>query len=370
MASDDDLYTGWSRKPRGRVLVEGEALAGVVDVEVVNNSHFTADTFRVTVAASALQAAWSPGVWSSIDGADLAIAVGFEDANGQVAEWFTLIEGQVDDVALDLCGGTLSLTGRDYSARLLDNRTTEKWANLTSSEIARQLAKRRGLQAVVQSTTATAGHYYEIDHAHLTAAQTEWDVLTYLAEREGFDVWVSGQTLYFQPPPDPAGADVYPLTWRPAGPGNLPGSPLFIDIKLSRSLTLAKDVIVKVKSYHQMQEASFTVTVKAQNSTALQRKGGEGQVYSFVVPNLNRDQALQWAKAKAEEITRHERVVSADLPGDTGLTSRSIIRLMGTGTSWDQAYFPESVERRLSVAEGFRQSLRAKNHSPQSMVIL
>jgi phage protein D len=370
LALNDNPYAGWSYKPRGRVLVEGEALAGVIDVEVVSNSHFTADTFRITVATSALQASWSPAIWSAIDGADIAIAVGFEDANGQVAEWFTLIEGQVDDVALDLRGRCMTVTGRDYSARFLDNRTTEKWANLKSSEIAQQLAKRRGLQAVVKATTARAGHYYEIDHAHLSSEQTEWDVLTYLAEREGYDVWVFGQTLYFQPPTDPATTNYFPLMWREANGATLPGSPSFTDIQLSRSLTLAKDVIVKVKSYHQMQEASFTVTVKAQNSAKLQRKGGSGQVYSFVVPNLNRDQALQWAKAKAEEITRHERVLNADMPGDTLLTARSVVRLIGTGTSWDQTYFPDTVTRRLSLKDGYRQSLRAKNHSPQSMVTL
>ena len=72
----------------------------------------------------------------------------------------------------------------------------------------------------------------------------------------------------------------------------------------------------------------------------------------------------------ADKITRHERLLSAELPGDLELDSRSLVRLSGTGTSWDQAYYPESVTRRLSFEGGFTMSLRAKNHSPHDEVLL
>jgi hypothetical protein len=46
------------------------------------------------------------------------------------------------------------------------------------------------------------------------------------------------------------------------------------------------------------------------------------------------------------------------------------VQLIGTNTAWDQFYYPDTVTRRLSVEEGYRMELRAKNHSTQSTVVL
>ena len=129
-------------------------------------------------------------------------------------------------------------------------------------------------------------------------------------------------------------------------------------------------MIVKVQSWNQKQQRSFTVTYKVSQAFKSQRTGGQSQVYSFVVPNLSRDEAMKWAQARAEEITRNERVLTASLPGDNTLTTRSMVQLVGTGTAWDQNYYPDAVTRHISVAEGYRMELRAKNHSTQSTVVL
>ena len=118
-----------------------------------------------------------------------------------------------------------------------------------------------------------------------------------------------------------ATATPYKLIWQEPSAGGVASNAL--DIKLSRSQTLARDVIVKVQSWNQQQQKSFTVTYHVSQAFKSQRTGGQSQTYSYVVPNLNRDQALQLAKSKAEEITRHERVLTASLPGDGLLTTRA-----------------------------------------------
>jgi phage protein D len=273
----------------------------------------------------------------------------------------------VDNAEYDPISRMLTLSGRDLSAPLIDSKTAEKFVNQTSSQIATTLAQRHGLNASVQPTTAKAGTYYEIDNVVLTQEQTEWDLLIYLAEHEGFDVWVSGQTLYFQPSPVNTAP---PYLLLSPSPDNTALASNAVNIRVSRSETLAKDVIVKVQSWNQQQQRSFVVTYKVTQAFKSQRTGGQSQIYSFVVPNLNRDQALKLAKAKAEEITRHERILTASLPGDNLLTTRAIVQLVGTNTAWDQYYYPDTVSRRLSAAEGYRMELRAKNHSTQSTVVL
>jgi phage protein D len=344
------------------VTVNGSPLTGVLEVEVTNASHFNADTFHVVCASSGLPPGLGPAYWASSAGDQVAVSCGFADATGNVSTT-QMILGQVDGIDYDPVRRTVTLTGRDLSAQLIDTKTAEKFVNQTSSQIAETLAKRHGLTPSVQATGTKAGTYYQIDNVVLTQEQTEWDLLIYLAEREGFDVWVSGNTLFFQPAPVTT-APPYLLAWSEPAASNA------LDIRLSRSQTLAKDIIVKVQTWNQQQQKSFTVTYKVTQAAKGQRAGGPSQTYAFVVPNLTRDKALQFAEAKAEEITRHERVLTASLPGDNLLTTRAMVQLVGTNTAWDQFYYPDTITRRLSFDGGYRMELRAKNHSTQSTVVL
>jgi hypothetical protein len=355
-----------ARLPRGQVTVNGTVLTGVIEAEVTNASHFTADTFRVVAASSGLPPGLGPAYWSSSVNDQLGISIGFDDGSGNTS-LTPLILGQIDNAEYDPTRRTVTLSGRDLSAQLIDTKTAEKFQNLKSHQIAQALALRHGLDSTVTATTTQVGTYYEIDHVVLTREQSEWDLLVYLAEREGFDCWVRNTTLYFQPSPLPASTP-YVLVWSEPAAGSLAAN--MTTLQLQRSQTLARDVIVKVRSWNQSQEKAFTVTYKASQAFKSQRAGGQGQTYSYTVPNLTRDQALQYAQKKAEEITRHERVLTARLPGDGILTTRTMVRLVGTATAWDQAYYPDTVTRKLSFQEGYTMELRAKNHSTQSTVVL
>jgi phage protein D len=361
------IASGTVRQPRLKVTVNGTPLTGVLEAEVTNASHFAADTYRVTASASGLPAAFSPAYWGLSVGDQVAVSVGFADATGNVSNNTQLILGEVDDIDYDPIKRTLSLSGRDLSAPFIDNKTSEKFQNLTSSQIAQQLAARHGLTASVQNTTAKAGSFYDIDNALLTQEQTEWDLLIYLAQHEGFDVWVSGNTLNFQPSPVNT-AEPYKIICPPPTGNNNPSNAT--DIKLSRSETLAKDIIVKVQSWNQKQQKAFVVQYHVSQAFKSQRAGGKAQIYSYVVPNLTRDQALALAKSTAEDITRNERVLTASLPGDNLLTTRCMVQLSGSATAWDQKYYPDTVTRHLSFDGGYKMELRAKNHSTQSTVVI
>jgi hypothetical protein len=187
----------------------------------------------------------------------------------------------------------------------------------------------------------------------------------FLAEREGFDLWVSGQTLNFQPPV-PLTADPYVLQWSDQGQGNRVAN--FETIKLHRSQTLAKDVVVTIKSFNQAQGTNVTAIAKRSQASKSQRVGGAAQQYTFYQPNLTQAAAQLLANARAEEITRFERVITGTLPGDNLLTNRSLIKLTGTQTEWDQVYFVDSVTRKMSPKDAYSMEFRAKNHSPQSTV--
>jgi phage protein D len=352
-------------QPFSSVFVnQSDILTGVIDIEVTNASHFTADTFRLTASIAKLPPDLTPLYWGDSAGDELEIFAGVDSTTGQTN---SLIYGQVDDVDIDLVRQTMTLSGRDLSARFLDVKTAEHFQDQTASNIATTLAARHGMKASVTPTTQRVGGYYEYYHSRMNKDQSEWDLLVFLAEQEGYDLWVAGQTLYFQPPV-PATADPYVLLWSDDGAGNFSSN--MTDIRLKRSQTLAKDVIVKVQSWNQAQETVIKAENHRNQADKGQRAGGNAQIYTFYPPNLNKEQADKWAAAKAEDITKHERVISGSLPGDNLLTNRSLIKLVGTNTGWDQLYNIDTVTRRLSSKVGYTMDFRAKNHSTQSTIII
>ncbi|MFD2271423.1 hypothetical protein ACFS07_10485 [Undibacterium arcticum] len=44
--------------------------------------------------------------------------------------------------------------------------------------------------------------------------------------------------------------------------------------------------------------------------------------------------------------------------------------MVGTGTAFDQTYYPESIVREMDLTGGYTMTIKAKNHSPQSVIPL
>jgi phage protein D len=359
--------------PRAQVMLNG-VIIPFVSFAVNNNTYYVADTFRLEIASNllptnitAIAMSYAPQLFVDIQAGFPAIPTAFSNAG--LTELFY---GQVDDFSFDPIEGMITLSGRDLTARFIDNKTTEKFVNLTSSQIATQLATRRSLTPVVTATTTKVGKYYEIDQTRLTKEMTEWDLLTYLAREEDFIVYVQGQSLYFMPAPkDSQTPYVIQFNQPFFGSGSATGN--IVDLTLSRNLTLAKDVIVEVRSWNQKQAKAFTVTAKATHNKSTVLAGaaqptGEAQTYVYTYPNLTKQQALIKAQQLLKNISQHEMKLHATLPADNILNKTQIIKLAGTGTAWDQIYYPDSIVRDFSMS-GYTMTVSAKNHSPITQTI-
>jgi hypothetical protein len=383
LTQPDDRTVSQVRHPVAEVLLDGK-VARWSEWSVNQTGNCNADTFHVTLPVRLLRAGYGLPYWATAPQAEIEIRAGFADDEGIVPpDLPPLIIGEVDNVEHDLQGRTLTLTGRDYSSRFLENKTSEKFQNQTSSQIAAFLAARRGLAhdpGAITATTTKVGRYYEIDNARLTSEQSEWDLLTFLAQQEQFDVWVRGDNLYFQPPRDPA-MPTYDLEWNePTEEQTASGTAS--GLHFTRDLTVAKDIIVKIHSWNQKQQKGFTkafwapklagrnaaphgvgheVIDQSGNRPDKDAPDKDAKVYSYTIPNLTPDQALREAERRATEFTRHELVLSGSLPGDLTLDPRSVVRLLGVD-QWNGIYRPDSVSRHYSLSNGFTMQLRAKNH--------
>ena len=314
-----------------------------MEFDVLCNAHLAAGRFRLQAAMPSMLAAvlLTSGTVLDLQLATDALPV-------------SLLQGEADSIHIDPIANTMEIDGRDLTARLLDARTQETFSNQTASEIANTLAGRHGLAAAVTATSTLAGRYYGSEHDRITLGQfsrstTEWDLLTFLAARESFEVFVAGQTLYFQP----LAAAAAPVLITPGD---------CLSLSLERSLTLARDIEVTVKSWNTRHQAAFTQT--ARSSAQGGKKAGTPQRIVVVRPNLQPNDALQLAQQILADLTGHERVVHAELPGELALTPRSRVTLGGTGTDFDQTYYIAELDRHFSFQSGFTERLRLKNINP------
>lgn len=342
-----------------RAIANGTVVNGPLSFDISQNSHFHADTFTAEFAIGG-DSQFGIAFWGSQVELDLDIQASID--NGQT--WTSLIYGQVDRIQIHQDHQVCSVTGRDLSARLIDAKTQMAYQNQTSSQVATSLANAAGLAADVQDTGTLIGRYYSQDHDHVTSNQftrttTEWDLLVYLAQREQFNVWVTGTTLHFKSGPQ-LGDDPWMVVWSETTPfqSNV------MTLTLERSLTLAKDVTVAVRSWNSRHGKGFT-----KYSPGPPKSGSTAQQYYYVFPNMTEDEAQKKATALREDITRHERLVSFTAPADLTLTAQNMVQLTGTGSSWDQAYYVDHVSRRMTFDGAFVMDVRCKNHSPQSDAI-
>jgi hypothetical protein len=350
-------------RPRVRVMYAGLALPGCSGASITSTNNYTGDTFNATFATDLrASGAGSPMWWSSQDGViqvDVQMGLVPPGAPESEAVWTTMLSGVVDRISCDPMQGTISIDGRDLTALLRDSSPGAYDINQTSSELVTKLATMNGLTPVVTATTAMVGRYFQIDHA-LTGLSdahhiaNQWDAVVELARFEGFDAFVSGNELHFQPPADEASDPWVVNVVQDPQSGVLRGN--VEGLQLQRAQHIAKGVKVRVLSWHSKNGRATTVTVGSGGSSA--------QVYTVIRPGLTPDQAATMANRYLVEITRHERTISGSTPGDMLLTPRVVMALQGTGTGFDQPYYPVSVTRRIDQG-GFSMDFQAKNQTPQ-----
>ncbi len=362
------------RQPRGAIKINGVVVSGWISFEVDNNTFYQADTFRVTFAISMLPLAFNQAWFSVQTQIDVEIFAGFpvNAENYTVAELDSLILGRVDTIDFNPVSRTLDMSGRDYTSLMIDTKTTKKWQNMRASAIAAQIATAHGMDTrYIVNTTSRVGTYYDIDSVRMTNEHSEWDLLTWLAAHEGFVVYAKGNALHFEPKPSPT-VEPYVLQWQEpdADRGYFQGN--FVSIDFTRNLTVAKGVVVWVQSVNPKTKKTYAIaypqakakgTMPGQSST-------HAQVYTYRKAAMTPEKALQFAQEKHREITQHEMKLSASLPADNLLGVASIIKVVGTGTAFDQIYYPDSITRRMSVDEGYMMQVSAKNTNKDNEVTL
>lgn len=366
-------------RPRARMLVNGTEIIPT-SCTVNRNNNFQADTFE---ADFALWETADRGLdfWFNTEDMEVEIQSGYLKQG--TVDWNSVFKGKVDTIAGDLTGGSVKLSGRDKTGQFIDTKTFLAFPNKKASEIVTQLAGTHGLKAEVTATTTNVGVFYKGDHVHIAGGEfgqsrTEWDLITYLARKEGYDAWVFGDTIFFHPADDD-NAETRSIDWTPPTiKGNLSKAydSNVIDLKVTHNLALAKDIKVVVRSWHtklgKKTEQTSTRTratkkpLPGKNYTAGGggNKKKDGQTFYFTIPNLTPEEAQERANQLYDEIVKHEYTLEWSMPGDLNFTPRTKVQIVSDTDIGilDQTYYVESATIEFGFGVPFVVKLRAKNH--------
>jgi hypothetical protein len=149
-------------------------------------------------------------------------------------------------------------------------------------------------------------------------------------------------------------------------------------LEFEHDLTLARDVMVTVKSTNLQSGQTFYAKAKAYSSKVqaaqsltpiMPGPAGDIQNYVYTIPHLTPEAAQQKALELAKLISMHELRMHAELPCDALLYPWVQIEVQGTGTTFDQAYWPSEVMREISPTHN-KMTVRAKNHPTGTEVAL
>jgi len=353
------------RRVSGRCLLNGRDVP-FVSFSVESNAFRGAATFDLTLAMTALPAEMQMLNWWARQ--TTVIVELFASVTTQAGtDEKRLITGNIDTWHYEPARFEVTAEGRDFTARLIDARSAgESFKNYTSSQIATMLAQRHGLTPVVTATTKRFGEFYQIDSAHLTGEQTDWDLMSTLAGIENFAVYVENDRLHFEPVSEPGNASAYVIKWQPPGQLAYPRCNTADDLSFSRALTISKGVTVEVLSWNaKRKNKQFVASYpKASKNTEAGSAITKTQVYRVIRNGLTPESARALAQTIYRNIVQHEMKFSCSTAGDNLLTPRMLVRVEGTQSPFDQLYWCDNVRRTLSQADGYTMYLSGKNHSP------
>ena len=318
------------RAPRLKVMLDGAEIPGALGVEIHSNNHFSADRFRVRFAAQIV-----PADALHIPDGRIEIRI---DVDGLEK---SQIVGTIDAVHFDPAHAVVDIEGRDLSSFLIESQADETFANRTSSEIAALFAERHGFSAAVEPTRTPIGRYYQSEHdrvvlGQFSKAMTEWDLLAYLATREGFELYMALDTLCF----GPASNDL-PRVLRAED---------CISLQLDHCVGLARKVEVTVRSWNSKSGHTVVSTARGQGTGKVVKR-------SITRPNLASNEAAKLAERVITDLRRHEWTANLTMPGELTLSPRSRVEIAGTVGPWDRLYFTVQLSRYLDARNGFTQRL-------------
>jgi phage protein D len=324
--------------------VSAEVLSYIADV-VVDDSVELPSMFTFAVVSSDAQKQELP--W--VDNKDLfSVGNAVEIKMGAGPSLTSLITGEITALEPEFVASrlpVLNVQGYDRRHRMQRGRKTRTFLQKKDSEIAAVLGTEAGL-AIQSTDSATTLDYV------LQANQTNWEFLSERARLIGYEVAVTGRTLFF----------------RPAG--NAQTEILTLDMRRDliefypRLSSTGQATEVKVQSWNIKDKEALIGNSKSgaevskmggQSSGAqiVQRAFGAATDVVIDQPVAAQAEADQIAKARFNELILRLITGEGKCQGNTNLRAGKVIKIDGIGQRFGGQYYVTSAIHRNSPTSGY-----------------
>lgn len=249
----------------------------------------------------------------------------------------TLITGEVDEVSFDYIRREIHFCGRDKSAALHENISSEKWINKLPSDIVRDLIGRVGLSGNVTGSSVKAGKQLQQDFVKLSENSTFARIIHEMARIDGCRWWIDPNGMFHYVPYG-SQHGVYSIFINQESE---PISSDCVELKVSHNLQAGRPIAVTVKGWHPKKRQIFRYTSNVEGS-------GPMREWSYQVPTLTQDHATRRAKSEATERARHEFLVTATVVGDPSVQAGMGLQL--SGSDFDQVFEIDHVAHEFGMS--------------------
>jgi len=374
-ASASGPYTpspaGTARAPRGFLQINKQNIR-LMSLSTTNTSHFTPDTWTAVLNVYNQPDGWDMKKWDSYDPTSVVKVYFGLLQQGQLATEVPtvgnsslILTGQVDDIVMEAGPpGTITITGRDQTAVLVDTKTANHYLNMTSSEAVTSIAQQFGFTPKVTKTTTPIGKYFNNNYSALTGSIAYWDFIIFLAQQEEFDAYLENGVLYF----GPVEADNDPTPWvfyMQADPSGRPTNGNVKTMQLHRSPSISKDITVTVISHDSQNDRTIIASADRAGTylgaSSRSRSAATTQSYVLRKPGLTAQQAQNMANSYLKEISKYEREFTITIEGAPGLSVRKQVIIRNTDTSFDQKFYIRNIVRKWAPGSGFEMTVTGKN---------
>ncbi len=339
---------GTIRLPKIRALLDDTVCVFPYNAAIVHPASFGAATFAIAISLKEITQ-YDASYWASVS----RVRVRIQASLSPVDPFIDLIEGYCDTVHIHPIAGFVVLQGRDLSASLLDTRTFSNFQNRTPGEITANIAEAHGLTTTFAADGPYAGRTYESDTTALALTQfaqvsTDWDMLVTLAQTADCDLYMSGDTICFQPNADTS-KSILSIAYDD-----------LIDLRMNRILPLSDGVDLTVMSWHSAQQEAVTETFASNGDGYTGPPGARSpRRYAVIQPNLQSKTARTLATKIAKTIARDALSVHFKMPADLTLTARQHFTLVGSNTVFDRPFKIARIARIFRSNSGFTQTIQA-----------
>jgi prophage tail gpP-like protein len=130
------------------VSINNTAVPGLLQANITTSNYFSADSFSLIFTLTEISLSCLTS-WVDLSAPLVTVA----DASSPIST--DLITGTADSLIIDPILRTISIEGRDLSARLVDSYSQRDYVNQTASEIVETIAQDHGLIAQATATSET-----------------------------------------------------------------------------------------------------------------------------------------------------------------------------------------------------------------------